>query len=139
MRLRRLLLAGLLGLSSLGLPRLSLAQVPACSVQGKGLEPVAFESITVGTVAIGLTAATINAVTAAAAYVTLETGNGSIRFMLFGTPTAAIGHLVDPPASGSAGVTAGSWICGRSALLGFRAIRVAAADAVLRVTYYKQR
>jgi hypothetical protein len=115
------------------------AQMAECPAQGKGLDPVGFESITVSTVAIGLTAATITAITAAAAYITVETGNGSIRYTLFGTPTAATGHLVDPPSAGNATPGTGTWICGRAALLGLRVIRAAAADAVLRVSYFKQR
>jgi len=120
------------------LPCLAHSQNAECVVQGKGLEPVAFESITVSTVAIGLTAATITATAAAAAYVTLETG-ASLRWQTFGTPTATTGHLVDPPSGGNATASTGAWFCGRATLLGFRAIRSGGTDAVLRVSYFRQR
>jgi len=115
------------------------AQQPSCPEQGHGLDPVAFETLTVGIGAIGLTAATINATAAAAAYLTLEAGNGSIRYTLFGNPSTGIGHLVDPPSTGNTGTGTGTWLCGRATLLGFKAIRSGGTDAILRVTYYTQR
>ena len=134
--LRAVVLASVL---LVGWTALAHAQMPACPSQGTGFAPVGFESITVSTVAIGLTPSLVTDTKAAAAYVTLETGNGSLRWLTFGIPTAAVGHLIDPPGSGNAGSGAGTWLCGRETLLGLRMIRAAAADAILRVSYYRQR
>jgi hypothetical protein len=119
-------------------PTLTLAQSSVCPIQGKGLEPVGFASVTVSTVAVGFDPTTLDTTSAAAAYMTIE-GTAPVRFVTFGTPTAASGHLVDPPGGGNAGSGAGVWICGRAALLGFRAIRSGAADATVRVSLFRQR
>jgi hypothetical protein len=141
LRCARLLAASLLtACALLAYPTLSGAQMTVCPGVTKGLDPSGFETLTISTVAIGLTAATITAASAAAAYITLEVGAGGIRYAFFGTPTAgAGGHLLDPPATGNADPVRGTWICGRAALLGMRAIRSGAADATLRVSYFTER
>ena len=117
---------------------LAYSQSSVCAAQGKGLDPVAFETMTVSTTVLGLTAGTINTTTAAAVYITLETG-ASLRYTLFGTPSATVGHLIDPPSTGNAGTGSGIWFCGRAALTGLRFIRAGGTDAVIRITYYRQR
>jgi hypothetical protein len=126
----------LLVLALAALPSVSLAQQGVCP-SNKGLEPVAFETLTVSSTPIGFTAATINATTAAGAFVTVEAQ--PLRATFIGTPSATVGHLVEPPPTGNADSTRGFWVCGRTALLGFRMIRTGGTDATVRVTYYKAR
>lgn len=113
------------------------AQSAACPGAGKGLDPVGFESITVSTVAIGLTAATVNTTTAGAAFITVEAQ--PLRFTTSGAPTATVGHLVEPPPTGNADSTKGSWFCGRATLLALRMIRTGGTDSTVRVSYYRVR
>lgn len=128
-------LAACLGV--LALASVSAAQSMVCPGVPKGIDPVAFETITVSTAVIGLTASAITTNTAGAAFLSVEVQ--PLRYTLVGTPSATVGHLIEPPPTGNADGTRGAWICGRTALLGLRMIRTGAADATVRVTYYKLR
>ena len=128
---------GLLGFLLLYLSSAAWGQSSVCPEHGNGLEPVDYQNVTVSSTPVGFSADTIASKTAAAAYMTLE--EAPVRYMLFGVPTSTDGHLVDPPSGGNAPVGGGTWICGRMALLGFRAIRSSNADAVLHVTLFRQR
>lgn len=110
------------------------------SAAGQGLSPCPqagaafdFDTLTVSTTAVGLTAAKVDL--ANAAYMTLEGTNG-IRWRIDGqVPTATVGHLFEPPGTGSAGSGSGMWLCGRNSLLSLRMIRASTADVTIRVTY----
>lgn len=106
---------------------------------------VDFESVTVSTVSIGLTAAklvvtgTANAYNESTAYVDVKrahkvlitTETDKVRFRLDGTaPTAAIGHEL---AAGDS-----LEVAGFANLSNLRFIRSGAADATIRVTYYRK-
>jgi hypothetical protein len=70
---------------------------------------------------------------ATAALLSLE--GGSIRVSFSVTPTATVGHLIDPPPASQAPPP--TWrVAGHAKLLAFQAV-LAAGTPVLRVTYFR--
>ena len=93
-------------------------------------DPYDYEPLAVSNTGVGLTAAKIlaTATPPSMALVTVETN--TISFSITGTPTAAVGHQLVAGQS--------MQLCGRPAMVAFRAIRVS-ADATLKITYFKAR
>lgn len=111
-------------------PLAAPAHAQSCTGWSNQLVPMGFETITVSTAAIGFTSATITTTTASAAYAffTLETAD--IRYRVDGVdPTAAVGH--------AAAASSANFVCGRAAVVAFRAIRSGGSDSTMRVTYFK--
>ena len=101
-----------------------------CPPYDRLYDPAGYETITVTATPIGFTRSLVESLNATAAYITTSTDD--IIYTFFGTPSATVGHL-KPKGTEGAG-----WICGRTALLNFRAVQVT-TSASLRVTYFIMR